>query len=116
MRLRIGRDVRAVDVSNDGVLVDGTVRFLPGTHVEVHIITPGGRVLVRSRVARCCVSAVGADGVRYRAALAFDRPIDTRAVGYAVPPLLDVALHGSGPDYPVSTDAAAASTPDGAST
>jgi hypothetical protein len=77
MRLRTGRELSVVDVSNAGALVEGSVRLLPGTHVDVHVVTGEGRVLVRSRVARCFVAGLRADGVRYRGALAFDRLVDT---------------------------------------
>jgi hypothetical protein len=78
VRVRGGRELAVVDVSEAGVLVDGPARLLPGTHVEVHVVTVDGRVLVRTRVVRAYVSALRAEGVRYRSALAFERRIDTR--------------------------------------
>ena len=69
MRLRTGRELAVVDVSNTGLLVEGSVRLLPGTHVDVHVITSEGRVLVRSRVARCFVAALQADVVSAAARL-----------------------------------------------
>ena len=83
VRLRTGFEMGVLDVSSWGVLVEGSARLLPGTHVDVHVVTPAGRVLVRSRVARCFVAAIGADVVRYRGALAFERRVDTS--GYSVP-------------------------------
>ena len=82
VRLRAGRDVEAIDVSDGGVLVEGASRLLPGTHVDVHVITRDGRVLVRSRVVRARVTAISPGEVRYRCALAFDHLVDT---GYPVP-------------------------------
>ncbi len=77
VRLRAGRELSVIDVSSDGALIEGSVRLLPGTHVDVHIVTRDGRVLVRSRVVRAQVCHVAADSVRYRGALAFDRSVDT---------------------------------------
>jgi len=77
VRLRAGRELVVVDVSNAGALVEGMVRLLPGTHVDVHVVTQEGRTLVRSRVVRAYVCRVEADAMRYRGALAFDRAIDT---------------------------------------
>jgi len=77
VRVRGGRELAVVDVSEAGVLVDGPARLLPGTHVEVHVVTVDGRVLVRTRVVRAFVSALR-EGVRYRSALAFERRVDTR--------------------------------------
>src|SRR5688500_10171036 len=81
IRLRAGRELSLVDVSDTGALVEGPVRLLPGTHIDVHVVTRDGRVLVRSRVSRCTVVAVSADVVCYRGALVFDRPIDTAPPG-----------------------------------
>lgn len=77
MRLRAGRELAVIDLSNGGALVEGAARLLPGTHVDVHIVTADGRALVRSRVVRAWVSGVEADAVRYRGALAFERPVET---------------------------------------
>jgi hypothetical protein len=85
LRLRTGREMTVVDVSNGGVLVEGPARLLPGTHVDVHVITRNGRVLIRSRVTRCYVCGVQAAVVCYRGALAFDRAVDTVAPGYPLP-------------------------------
>jgi hypothetical protein len=52
-----------LDVGNGGVLVEGRVRLLPGTHLDVHVVTREGRVLVRSRVVRCWVAVLQADTV-----------------------------------------------------
>ena len=77
VRVRGGRELAVIDVSDAGVLVEGPTRLLPGTHVEVHVVTLGGRVLIRTRVVRALVSALREDGVRYRSALAFERRVDT---------------------------------------
>ena len=76
-RLRAGRELTVVDVSDAGALVETTARLLPGTHVEVHVITREGRTLVRSRVTRASVHEVTADTLRYRAALAFERRVNS---------------------------------------
>jgi hypothetical protein len=100
IRLRTGREMSVVDVSNTGVLVEGEVRLLPGTHVDVHVVTREGRVLVRSRVVRCWIAALDAGCVSYRGALAFDRHVDTTAPGYAIPQATDASADAEGPDYP----------------
>jgi hypothetical protein len=77
VRLRTGRELAVIDVSNAGVLVRSPARLLPGTHVDVHVVTWDGRVLVRSRVVRAYVCALQADAIWYHGALAFDRLIET---------------------------------------
>ena len=104
VRFRTGREVAVVNVSNTGLLVEGPARLLPGTHVDVHVVTREGRVLVRSRVTRAWVWALDADLVRYRGALAFDRIVDTTAIGYAIPSALVAAADASGSSYPPFLD------------
>jgi hypothetical protein len=77
VRLRAGRELDVIDLSDVGILVEGCARLLPGTHVDVHVITSDGRTLVRSRVVRAFVHRLAADAIRYRGALAFERAIDT---------------------------------------
>lgn len=77
MRLRAGSSLAVVNVSDAGALVEGHSRLLPGTHVEVHVVTREGRTLVRSRVVRAAVVDLAADSVRYQAALAFERHVNT---------------------------------------
>jgi hypothetical protein len=82
MRIRAGRDLQVVDLSSHGALVEGDTRLLPNTHVDVHVQSAGGRVLVRSRVVRAFVAAVASERILYRGALAFDQPV---AIGPAAP-------------------------------
>ena len=77
LRLRTGRELAVVNIGDAGALVEGTARLLPGTHVEVHVVTREGRTLVRSRVTRAWVFAVAADVLQYRAALVFDARVNT---------------------------------------
>jgi hypothetical protein len=79
LRLRAGRELKVVDVAAAGALVESDGRLLPGTHVDVHVMTTAGRELVRSRVARAFVWRVWADRIVYRGALAFERHIDLAA-------------------------------------
>lgn len=85
VRLRAGRELAVVNVSNGGLLVEGDARLLPGVHVDVHVTTYEGRVLVRSRIVRACVSALHADRVIYRGAFAFEHAVNTAALGEVVP-------------------------------
>jgi hypothetical protein len=100
VRLRTGRELTVVNVSSAGALVEGITRLLPGTHSDVHVVTRQGRVLVRTRVVRAMVWYLEADVVRYRAALAFDVPVDTESDGYAVPPQPVAPETDSGRSYP----------------
>ena len=87
-KLRTGGQLVVLDASSWGVLTETAERLLPGRHLDVHIVTPTGRTLVRSRVARAYVCRLQADAVRYRAALAFEQPIDASASEYPRPSVL----------------------------
>lgn len=100
IRLRAGRQLTVIDISDYGLLAEGGMRLLPGTHVEVHLVTCDGRLLVRSRVVRAFVCHVGASEIRYRGALAFDRPVQTGLVGYAIPGGLGALSATPGNPYP----------------
>ena len=99
VRLRTGGDLSVLDLSSGGALVEGGARLLPGTHVDVHVVTREGRLLVRSRVVRAWVSALSADSVAYRGALVFDRAVDI-APGYSLPVEAVPAAASLGTPYP----------------
>lgn len=80
MRMRAGPELAVVDVADTGALVEGCTRLLPGTRIDVHVVTQSGRVLVRSRVVRAEVWSLQADRMRYRAGIAFEHALDTSQV------------------------------------
>ena len=76
-RLRTGTELTVIDISDHGALVESRARLLPGTHVDLHLMSAAGRVLQRSRVARAFVARLDASALSYYVALAFDGPVDT---------------------------------------
>jgi hypothetical protein len=100
IRLRTGRDAAVLDVSDSGALIEGGVRLLPGTHVDAHVVTAAGRLLVRSRVVRAWVSALVATGPTYRSALAFQQRVDTARAGYVFPGPPASPANDGGTTYP----------------
>jgi len=99
VRSRTGRDLDVVDVSHTGLLIEGQARLLPNTHLDIHVVTRNGRVLVRCRVIRAWVWQLESDLVLYRAALAFDRDVDT-SPGYPVLAQLSQEANDAGRSYP----------------
>jgi hypothetical protein len=88
VKVRPGRDVVVVNLSPDGLLVEGAWRFRPGSSVDLHIAFDGTPVGARGRVLRCYVSGIDrVAGVRYRAAIAL-----STAIMVAMPVGLDDAL------------------------
>ena len=117
IRLRAGRQLGVIDVSKSGLLAEGEMRLLPGTHVDVHLVTDEGRLLIRSRVVRAFVCHVSASTIRYRGALAFDRTmqtatqttvqrtVETSVAGYGIPDGPNGPTVAEGNPYPGSTPA-----------
>jgi hypothetical protein len=106
VRLRAGRQLAVIDISDTGMMAEGEMRLLPGTHVDVHLVTSDGRLLVRSRVVRAFVCHVSASTIRYRGALVFDRPVRTTSAGYAIPESPQAAMATQGNPYPDAAPAA----------
>lgn len=103
IRSRTGREFDVVDVSHTGLLVEGRARLLPNTHLDIHIVTRTGRVLIRCRVVRSFVWYLESDLVRYRVGLAFDRVVDT-AAGYSVLGPGSTQSQALGTHYPAADD------------
>ena len=102
VRLRTGRELSVVDISSSGAMVEGVTRLLPGTHVDVHVVTRHGRVLVRTRVMRSTVWRLQSDTVCYRTALAFEATVDTEVDGYPLPAENPAIERGAGNSYPIT--------------
>jgi len=105
IRLRAGRELTVIDVSDVGLLAEGEMRLLPGTHVDVHLVTCDGRLLIRSRVVRAFVCNLGPHQIRYRGALSFDRRVQTGlVVGYSMPDAASGPTEREGNPYPDSAN------------
>ena len=102
VRSRTGHELDVIDIASIGVQVECRSRLLPNTHMDIHLVTRTGRVLIRCRVVRASVCHVEADLVRYRVGLAFDQPLDTSA-GYSVPGTFPREFRSMGSAYPDST-------------
>jgi hypothetical protein len=73
-RVRPGYDVRVVDISSGGILVEGHHRLMPGATVELQLQPEGRPVeVVRGHVLRCGVSTLRESAVSDRGAIAFER-------------------------------------------
>jgi hypothetical protein len=103
-RLRTGGQLRIVEASSWGALIETTERLLPGRYLDVHVVSVEGRVLVRCRVARACVIRLEPDAVHYQAAFAFERAIDVRTTGYVLPSAFVVSEVDRGRRYPDRRD------------
>jgi hypothetical protein len=87
-RVRAGRDATVLDVSDDGILIDTPHRLLPGATIELQLAGTERRATVRGHVVRSTVASLR-NGVRYRGAVLFERPLGSLldVDGYSIPAL-----------------------------
>jgi hypothetical protein len=100
-RLKYGPDVRVIDISIGGILVETEGQLRPDSNIVFELSGPMNAILVPSKVLRCRVASFS-EVMRYQGACAFKRPLE-------IPDLLKQAI---GKDAP----AASVVAPAGAST
>ena len=71
--LRPGQDVRVINVSRGGALLESGTRMKPGARTELQLFGATRRSL-RGRIDRCRVS--GLDPLRYQGVVVFDERLD----------------------------------------
>lgn len=88
-RLGSGPEVKLVDVSNTGVLVETATKLLLGSTVDLRLVGRDTDVTMPANVLRTAVAEVNPLGVRYHVAAAFSRELrlmDMAAKHGGVPP------------------------------
>jgi hypothetical protein len=76
VRLPGGSKADLLNLSNTGMLLETSSKFAPGYSGAVQLCRADDEVIVPARFVRSEVGTVTARGVRYRAAVAFERTID----------------------------------------
>jgi hypothetical protein len=71
--LRPGQEVRLLNVSRGGALVESGARMMPGARTELQLVG-ALRQTVRGRIDRCRVTAL--DPVRYEGAIVFEQALE----------------------------------------
>jgi hypothetical protein len=74
-RIRPGHQVRVLDLSAWGALVETSRRLLPGSIVDLQLEAEDWRQVTKARVVRCSVGQVRADALVFRGALSLEPPI-----------------------------------------
>jgi hypothetical protein len=72
-RVRPGIDVRLLDVSAGGALIETTSRLLPGRRLVLQLSFASCAVAIPGSVLRCTVFHASVDRIAYRGAVGFDR-------------------------------------------
>jgi Family of unknown function (DUF6982)/PilZ domain len=98
-RLKYGADIRVIDISAGGMLLETEKALAPDANVVVELTGRESPILVPSRVLRCRTALLG-DSVTYQGACAFKRPLSipelaAKLTGPAQPPA--PAARASGP-------------------
>ena len=76
IKLPWGLEVRLLNMSTSGMLVETTSKFTPGSVAEIEIAGDNESLVVPARFVRSEIVGVDARGVRYRAAAVFEREVD----------------------------------------
>jgi uncharacterized protein DUF6982/PilZ domain-containing protein len=73
-RIKYGADVRVLDISAGGLLLETSSQLAPDANVVVELLGPESPILVPSRVLRCRTASLG-EILKYQGACAFKRPL-----------------------------------------
>ena len=76
IKLPWGLEVRLLNMSTSGMLVETTSKFMPGSVADFEITGADDSIVVPARFVRSEIVGVDARGVRYRAAAVFEREVD----------------------------------------
>ena len=75
VQLPWGTEVKVLDISNSGVLLESPLRLVVGSTLDLQLVGQDGQVRVAARMVRSEIAGVDGFGVRYRAAAAFAREL-----------------------------------------
>jgi hypothetical protein len=73
-RLKYGAEVRILDISAGGVLLETSAELSPNANVVVELTGAASPILIPSRVLRCRVASLG-EILKYQGACAFKKPL-----------------------------------------
>jgi CheY-like chemotaxis protein len=76
VKLPWGTEVKVVDISNRGVLVESPSKLTAGSTLDLQLVGQGTQLQVPARMVRSEIAGVDGLGVRYRVAAAFARDLE----------------------------------------
>ena len=101
-RLKYGPDVRVIDISIGGILVETEGQLRPDSNIVFELSGPLSSILMPSRVLRCRVASFN-EVMRYQGACAFKRPLE-------IPQLLKQAMEKNAAPASVAPSTTASAT------
>jgi len=81
VKLSWGLELRLLNISRSGVLVESGIRLTPGNRTQIQLGGPHSDLVVAARVVRSRVSTVDPLGVRYVSAAQFEQSFDALSPG-----------------------------------
>jgi hypothetical protein len=82
VRLASGLDVRLVNISSTGLLIESGSDLMPGSSTTFQLWGPARDLWVPAHIVRSELSRVGASTVKFQAAASFDRELEMLASGF----------------------------------
>lgn len=76
VKLSTGDELRLINISSTGVLVETGTKLTPGMTTELHLSGPGTSLVVPARFVRSDIARIDGLGVRFHAAAAFTKELD----------------------------------------
>ncbi len=93
VQMTAGDVLDLVNISRTGALLEGNTRVCPGMLITLRVKEAQALHLVRGRVIRCSIVGLSEGVLRYRFAVAFEKPIDFQFLPGAV--VLDRSSRGA---------------------
>ena len=75
VRLVAGPEVRLINISRSGALVESEARLSPGSNLCIRLVTEESMYLLKGRVVRARAAAFAGTTIRYQIAVAFDEEL-----------------------------------------
>jgi CheY-like chemotaxis protein len=92
IKLSSGDELRLINISSTGVLVETGTKLVPGMTTELHLSGPGTSLVIPARFVRSDIARIDGLGVRFHAAAAFTKELDLAN------PRRDVAVPSTRPE------------------
>jgi hypothetical protein len=92
IKLSSGDQLRLINISSTGILVETGTKLTPGMTTELHLSGPGTSLVIPARFVRSDIARIDGLGVRFHAAAAFTKELDLAN------PRRDVAVPSTRPE------------------
>ena len=95
IRLPWGLEVRLLNISSTGMLIETGSRFTPGGVTDLQLCGPETHLVISACFVRSEVAAVDGCGVKYHAAATFKEPLDLNKLAKTGTPCVHCGHHAN---------------------